>query len=147
MAVSDFVSDQQVARIQPEDSIERAITVMREQDSHCVFVTDDDVLVGVFTERDLLIRVAAKDLDPRKTEISEVMTRYPEALHGEDDIAYAINKMAVGGYRNIPIVSDGGTLEGAVCVRDIIAHLNEMVDTGVDDKDVAAEWIDIGGGG
>jgi len=64
-------------------------------------------LVGIFTERDALNRLTgtARDLDTLP--VSEVMTREPRALREEDTLAYAMNCMAVGSYRHIPVLTPG----------------------------------------
>jgi len=145
-SIGDFLGSRVVPRVDASDTVAEAIKTMRELDAHCVFVEESKALVGVFTERDLVRRVAARGLDVEATPVGEVMTREPETLGRMDDVAYAINKMAVGGYRNIPIVDGGGLLEGAFSVHDVIEHLSEVMSSAIDDADAAHEWIDIGGG-
>ena len=50
------------------------------------------------------------------------MTESPETLEADDKIAFALHKMDVGGYRHIPILSDG-EISGIISVRDILGHL------------------------
>jgi len=144
--IADFLGNRVVPRIESQATVASAVSTMRELDSHCVFVEEAGALVGVFTERDLVQRVAARGLDVGKTRIDSVMTRDPETLSGVDDIAYAINKMAVGGYRHIPIVAGEDTLEGVFSVRDVIEHLSEVMSGGGGDSAADQEWFDIGGG-
>ena len=70
-----------------------------------MLVVDGGRLVGIFTDRDAVLKVAGRPLGPRP--IAELMTRDPVVLRHDDTIAVAINKMAVGGFRHIPIVEDG----------------------------------------
>jgi CBS domain-containing protein len=85
-----------------------------------VLVLDDEWLAGIFTERDLLLRCADKDLDRLK--LSEVMTREPQALREDDTLACALNLMSVGGYRHVPILRDGHLI-GFLSVRGILRYL------------------------
>src|SRR5439155_983623 len=59
-------------------------------------------LIGIFTERDVLMRVAGRGRDARQTRLAEVMTRDPEALGVNDRVAYAVHSMSVAGYRTVP---------------------------------------------
>jgi CBS domain-containing protein len=58
--------------------------------------------------------------------LTELMTRDPVVLRHDDTLAVAINKMAVGGFRHIPIV-DGGRPTGVVSARDLFQHLAESL--------------------
>ena len=83
-------------------------------------------LAGIFTERDVLLRVIAKDLDVRATALGAVMTPNPEALSREDRVAYALHCMSVAGYRTIPIVDAEGRPVGIVTVTDVVRWLADL---------------------
>lgn len=80
-------------------------------------------LVGIFTERDVLTRVAGAGRDPRQVTLGEVMTRDPEALRPGDRVAYAVHSMSVAGYRTVPLVDGAGKPLGVVTVSDVIRWL------------------------
>ncbi len=80
-------------------------------------------LAGIFTERDVLTRVAGPGRDPRQTVLGEVMTREPEALRPGDRVAYAVHSMSVAGYRTVPLVDGDGKPLGVVTVSDVIRWL------------------------
>ena len=111
-------------------------------------------MIGIFTGNDFLNRVAAAHLDPNATTLGEVMTVHPETLKRRDCVTYAINRMAVRGFRNVPIVDDDGKALGAITVWDVMRHLGEifdeiesapkLVDPASDISSVT--WIDTGGG-
>jgi CBS domain-containing protein len=89
----------------------------------CAVVVDDQQKpVGIFSERDALLRLntAAAALGDRP--ISEFMTPGPETLELDDKIAYAIHKMDLGGFRHVPITRDG-MVEGVISVRDILRYI------------------------
>lgn len=102
-------------------SIRQAIEVMNEARVGCVLVSDGTSLSGILTERDVLRIVGGKlDLD---THVEAVMTAHPECVRMGDGIAYALNKMAVGGYRHIPVVDSDGRPVGLVSVRDFVRFI------------------------
>jgi CBS domain-containing protein len=76
--------------------------------------------VGIFTDRDALLKVGSEVDDPRP--LGDVMTRDPVVLRRSDPVAVAIHKMAVGGFRHVPIVDDSRPI-GIVSARDVFRHL------------------------
>jgi len=80
-------------------------------------------LTGIFTERDVLTRVAGRGRDARQTRLAEVMTRDPEALGVNDRVAYAVHSMSVAGYRTVPLVDADRRPIGVATVNDVIRWL------------------------
>src|SRR6185436_4120897 len=81
--------------------------------------------------RDFLNRVAAKRRDPSTLQLGEVMTPAPKSLRPRDGLSFAINWMAVEGFRNVPIVDDDGAALGVLTVWDVM-HVLEDVFTEID---------------
>jgi len=108
----------------PETPVDVAIARMQDAEADCVLVTVDDRLVGIFTDRDAVLKVAGRRLDGLV--IREVMTPDPVGLRHDDPIAIAIHKMAVGGFRHIPITQNGRPT-GVVTARDVFHHLAETI--------------------
>lgn len=104
--------------------IGKAIGLMQEKHIGAVLVVDaQQVLAGIFTERDVLQRVAGRRLDWETTPVSNVMTRGPESLTMTDMVAYALNYMHMGGYRHVPVVNDRQEPVGIVSIKDFVAYL------------------------
>jgi signal-transduction protein with cAMP-binding, CBS, and nucleotidyltransferase domain len=103
---------------------DEAVRRMHDNGTDCVLVVDDGRLVGIFTDRDAVLKVAGRPLKARP--ISDLMTRDPVVLRHDDTVAVAIHKMAVGGFRHIPIVEDGRPT-GLVSARDVFLHLAETL--------------------
>jgi len=97
-----------------------AIARMHEIPTDCLLVTDGGRLVGIFTERDAVVKAAGMKLEA--FDVRDFMTRDPVVLRHDETIAVAINKMAVGGFRHIPIVDDGRPI-GVVAARDVFRHI------------------------
>jgi CBS domain-containing protein len=77
----------------------------------------------VFTERDVLSKVVPAKADIDKTRVADVMTADPECLTLEDGVAYALNKMSVGGFRHVPLVDAAGHPVGVVSVKDVVDYI------------------------
>ena len=99
------------------DLIER----MHRDGIDCLLVTEDGRLAGIFTDRDALVKLAGRG--PEHRPIRELMTTDPVVLRHDDTIAVAINKMAVGGFRHVPIVDAGRPL-AVVSARDVFRHIS-----------------------
>jgi CBS domain-containing protein len=144
----------EVPRLSEHDAVAKAFDAMRRESHDCVLVMNDDQLAGIFTSRDFLNRVAARRGDPATTELSSVMTRSPRTLGPDDPVAFAINWMAIEGFRNVPIVNDAGDVLGVLTVWDVMRHLGELFDeidatprTVQPQSDISGVVsVDIGGG-
>lgn len=106
--------------IDAELSIADAIERMRRDSIDCLLVMEQGTLVGIFTDRDAVLKVGSEAGDRRP--VREVMTGDPVVLRREDPVAVAIHKMAVGGFRHVPILDDGNPI-GVVSAKDVFRHL------------------------
>lgn len=110
--------------VEPGLPLADALARMRNAPTDCLLVTDGKRLVGVMTERDAVLKVAGKRVDG--VTVATVMTTDPVVLRHDDTLAVAINKMAVGGFRHIPIV-DRGAPSGVVAASDLFRHILQIV--------------------
>jgi len=101
-----------------------AIGRMQREETDCVLVMDGERLVGVFTDRDAVLKVAGLASGP--VAIRDVMTPDPVILRDDDSVAIAIHKMAVGGFRHVPIIRDGRPT-GVISAKVIFQHLAERL--------------------
>lgn len=106
--------------IDADADVAQAIERMHHESIDCFLVTDGGQLAGIFTDRDALLKLAGRGTEHRR--IRELMTPDPVVLRRDDTIAVAINKMAVGGFRHVPIV-DRGRPTAVVSARDIFRHI------------------------
>jgi signal-transduction protein with cAMP-binding, CBS, and nucleotidyltransferase domain len=104
----------------PAIAVADAIRQMHLAGTDCLLVCEDDRLVGIFTDRDAVVKVAGKNVDA--SPVGEFMTADPVVLRIEDTLAVAIHKMAVGGFRHIPLV-DGDRPIGIVAAADLFRRL------------------------
>jgi CBS domain-containing protein len=106
-----------------QEAIER---MLARRQAGVLIVDADGRLTGIFTERDVLTRVAGQGRDPRQTTLGAVMTRDPEALGPADRVAYAVHSMSVAGYRTVPLVDAQRRPLGVVTVSDVIRWLADL---------------------
>jgi CBS domain-containing protein len=109
--------------VSPQDSLREAIDQMNEHGVGCVMAEENGRVVGVFTERDVLLKVVEQGVNLDATRVAEVMTPDPECLTPDDVIAYALNKMSVGGFRHVPLVDTEGRPAGIVSMRDVVTYI------------------------
>ena len=110
-------------------SLARTIRQMNRHNIGCVVVTDEeDRLVGIFTEWDVLNRVAGLVDDLAQQTITDYMTPDPLTLKSNLPIAQALNLMSLHGFRHLPLVDDSGHPTGIVSFRDVVGYLNEALE-------------------
>jgi CBS domain-containing protein len=100
-----------------------AIAVMREKQLSCVLVVEHGQLVGVFTERDVVTKVAATPLDVDHVPLRDVMQPDPECLQLDDELVYALQQMLRGAYRHVPVVDEQRRPTALVSLQAIIEEL------------------------
>lgn len=104
-------------------SLYEVATKMNEQKSGCVLVMDNDTLVGIVSERDILYKAfKSRETDATQITVDSLMTPSPETLNEDDTIAYALNRMSLGGYRHIPILKDEKVV-GLLSVQNIFKYV------------------------
>jgi CBS domain-containing protein len=110
----------------PETPIGEVLKQMVADRMGCAVIVDDDRrLLGIFTERDALMRLNVDAAKLADKPVSSVMTKDPATLRARDKIAYALHRMHVGGFRHVPILDDDQRLVGVISIRGILAYLTE----------------------
>jgi CBS domain-containing protein len=112
--------------VDAETSLAEAIRRMQAGQRGCALVLKGDQLAGIFTERDVLMRVAGHALDPEGTLVSACMTPTPVTLPADSSVAYALHLMVLEGFRNIPVLDEAGKPTAVVSMRDLIEYLSEF---------------------
>lgn len=126
LTVGDFLKRKghQVFSISPDATVLEAARIMNEHHIGGLTVIKDDKIVGMFTERDVLNRVVAKQLDPASTKIQDVMTSPVVTCNEDCDVNVCAADMSSKKIRHLPVISsDAGSekLVGMISTGDLMA--------------------------
>jgi CBS domain-containing protein len=125
--------DSEAATVPVEATAEQAIRTMLDRHVGAVAVIDEKQRVaGIFTERDVLLRLALSDHDPRKISVQEVMTTPVEMATRATTAAEALATMIERHYRHLPIVDDDGRLLGMLSIRNLLQAQVETLTSQLD---------------
>lgn len=111
-----------VKGIDSDASLNEAITLMQNNKIGSVVCTKNKKVVGILTERDILMKVLGKYGDYKKVSVAEIMTKNPICLREIDSIIYAMNNMHIGRFRHIPIVDSSGGPISMISVKDVVNY-------------------------
>jgi len=103
-------------------TIREAAKIMAEKSIGSVLVGDMEYVLGIFSERDLLVKIVSKDLDPGKERVSKYMTSPVKAVDINMSVFDAQNTMIENHVRRVPITKEG-RIVGIVSARNIMEHL------------------------
>ena len=115
----------QVPSVQSGASLQEALNLMVSHDIGSIFVVADKKLKGVIGERDILLKVLNKSIEYEKLIVDDFMKVDPLTLRPDDLLDTAIQEIAQGGFRHIPITDKDNTPLGMLSVRNIISYLVE----------------------
>lgn len=125
--------------VDASSSIHDAIKGMIEKDTCGVIVLDKGEPKGIFTSRDILNRVAVKNIDTRKTPVKDVMTANPIIVSHSAPVSEALSKMYDGNFRHMPIRGEKGNIVGMVTMSDVLKYA-KVLDV---DGTVRRAWKEI----
>ena len=97
----------QPSTLAPDATLGEAATLMKQEDCGSIPIVQDSRLVGIVTDRDIVVRAVASGKDPRSTRVSEVMSADPVTIGPEDDAKDAERLMAERQIRRLPVTDDG----------------------------------------
>ncbi len=111
-----------------QDSIVEAAKLMRQHHVGCVIVVENDphgaiVPVGIVTDRDLVIEILAKELEPEKVSLGDIMSFELVIAQEDDPLWDTLQRMRVKGVRRVPVVDRLGALKGILTSDDLLEVL------------------------
>jgi CBS domain-containing protein len=139
--------------ISPDATTEDAAALMKTLDIGVLPVCDEEGLVGILTDRDLVVRVLAATRDPKAMLVGEAMTPSVVYCFDDDELEHAAAVMAGQQIRRLPVLNKNRKLVGIVSVGDIVVNTQDHQLTGKVLEDVSqpslpkrGETADHGGG-
>ena len=124
-AVMDNFGTEDVVSVKSTESVNTAIDTMRANQFGAVPVIDRGKLVGILTERDILMKVANHQFDRDSTTVASIMTPKPETSRVNHTLGDAFNKLSTGHFRHLPIVDKKGNV-GLISVKGLMSFLAEI---------------------
>jgi len=125
--VRSVMQRSKVLKAPSQTLVSKAAKLMATKNVGAVMVVDEERLVGIFTERDIVVRVVAPGLDARTTRLADVMTAEPQTVDPDQPFGYALFVMHEKGFRHLPVV-EGGRPIGIVSSRSAMdPDLEEFV--------------------
>ena len=118
-AIGSIVKERPVFSVQRNSTVFQAAQYMAEKNIGAIAVLDGTRLVGIFSERDVITRIVAKELDPKKISIEQVMTKDIVVADANESDDACLRKMKAANCRHLPIVS-GDKLVGLISLRDLL---------------------------
>ncbi len=121
MFVCDLIKHQETYLAEAEQTVLEVAQAMVDRNIGAVPVLRGGMLVGIFSERDLMKRVVAEGRDPRVTLLYEVMTEDPLTVSPNEQPSTCMHLMRRHGFRHLPIC-EGQQLRGIISLRDLLLH-------------------------
>ncbi|SPQ24456.1 5bf126a7-b577-433a-a412-6cd9135a8e0e [Thermothielavioides terrestris] len=110
-------------------SVREAAQLMKENHTTAVLVQDQGAITGIFTSKDVVLRVIAPGLDPATCSVVRVMTPHPDFAPMDMSIQAALRKMHDGHYLNLPVMNDSGEIVGMVDVLKLTYATLEQINS------------------
>lgn len=124
MKISDmpeFRDKKHVLSFDHAKPLHAAILEMAEKNYGACLVTQDGLLAGIFTERDLLRKVAPHSMDLEKATLGDVMSTDLKTAKADDSVADCMRRMSQGRFRHLPVIDDEGHVCGMLSQGDFVA--------------------------
>jgi len=111
--------------VTPETRVTEAAELMASEDVGSLPILDGDKLIGVVTDRDIIIRAIAMHKDPHGMPVREVATHDPVTVRADDDLSDALRVMATYQVRRLPVVDEDNRLVGVLAQADVAMGAKE----------------------
>jgi signal-transduction protein with cAMP-binding, CBS, and nucleotidyltransferase domain len=115
-----------VATAEPDTTLEEIAVMMRDLDTGAIPVVEHGELLGIVTDRDIVVRCLAEGKDPTEVTVDEVISEELETVEPDDDIEEASRLMAQKQIRRLPVCEDG-RLVGVISLGDIAVKHSEEI--------------------
>ncbi len=116
-----------VVTVAPTDDLIAAAHVMREKHVGYLIVSEASRIVGVLTDRDIVVAVLAQEVDARALKVGDVMTRDPLLIDEGQSIEAVLRHMREAGVRRVPVVDPCGALTGVLSIDDVLERIAEQL--------------------
>ncbi len=125
----ECITSRPYTSVSPDTCLKMALETLVELDVGCLMIEESGRLVGVFSEWDVLHRVAGNfsDAELESVSVSEVMSRDPTYVYESDSVAAVLTVLALCGCRHVPVLAADDTVAGIVSPKRLAAFLHDEV--------------------
>ena len=138
--LQEIIQGKTLIKLDADATVQQAAVKMKEHRCGAILIEEKGQLRGIFTERDMVFRVAAEGLSPQSTRLSQVMSTQLVVGHPQDSHVRALNLMAASGVRHLPVVDDSRVV-GLVSRRQLMALDIELMDADIDKREASRLFI------
>ncbi len=128
-AIRDVMTPNPVT-VTAKDSIFNVAQIMAREDTGVVPVVDGKKVIGMITDRDIVVRLVAEGKDPSNARVNEAMTKNVRAVKENSTVNEALNLMSNAQVKRVPVVNDNNELVGILSIGDIATDTNQTSKVG-----------------
>ena len=124
----------------PNDNLVKVAQLMKNSDIGAIPIIENEetkMLVGILSDRDLVLKIVAEERDPQSTKVEDVMTRKVVTCQTDDDLEKALDLMTEHQLRRIPIIDSENRIIGIIAQADVATRLNQPEKTGEIVKEIS----------
>jgi CBS domain-containing protein len=110
--------------VSERDNLLQAARIMRDQDTGVVPVVDGRKIIGLVTDRDIVVRAIADGKDVNNVSVNEVMTKQVRTVNEDSSVDEVLNLMSGAEIRRVPVVNQSNELVGIVSIGDLASRTN-----------------------
>jgi len=111
--------------VSEKDSIRDAARIMASEDTGVVPVVDGRKVIGIVTDRDIVVRFVAEGKDPANAKVNECMTKSVRSVKEDTPVTEVLSMMSSAQIRRVPVVNASDELVGIVSIGDISTETNQ----------------------
>jgi len=123
--------------VSQDDSLRDVARIMKEEDTGVVPVVDGRKIVGLITDRDIVVRCVAEGKDPSNARVNEVMTKSVRKVKEDATVGEVLTMMKSSEIRRVPVVNGSDEIVGIVSIGDIAGESNQEGRVGAAIQDIS----------
>jgi CBS domain-containing protein len=134
------IVNQKLITAEPDAKVSEVAKLMADEDVGCVLILDNDKPRGLITDRDIVTRCLAKNIDVDDCTVENVMTESLATVKETDGIFDCIETMKEAEVRRIPVVDENGKVTGIISFGDLLAVLSKELSELTSETTPASEF-------
>jgi len=123
--------------VSQDDTLRDVARIMKEEDTGVVPVVDGRKIVGLITDRDIVVRCVAEGKDPSNARVNEVMTKSVRKVKEDATVGEVLTMMKSSEIRRVPVVNGSDEIVGIVSIGDIAGESNQEGRVGAAIQDIS----------